>query len=288
MRDITYDPPSEIDDPKAWLESNACVVVHVVMHVSRRRRLPVQDADELLSRAFAHLVKYDYRVLRAYRGSSSLSTYLTVVVERQLLDMRNETWGKWRPSAAARRQGPAAVRFERLVTRDGFDPAQAQAMTGHRADEALPVAGTRGSRRLVGLELAVEEPASDPDPLEQLLQRQRGTFGARVRRQLAHALRQFDATDRAIIQMRHADGMQIAQIARRLRTDQRPLYARITALHSRLRDLLARGGIGREALGLTGDSAVHVPQVLGSESTAAGRYGPAPLRHVDRELVGRS
>lgn len=270
MRHITHDTPSEIDDPKAWLEANASVVVHVVVHVSRRRRLRAQDADELLSRVFAHLVKDDYRVLRAYRASCTFSTYLTVVVERQLLDMRNESWGKWRPSSAARRQGPAAVRFERLVTRDGVDAAQAEAMTGHTPGDGAPAPAPRGSRRFVALDLAVQEEAKDADPLEQLLQQQRGAFGARVRRQLVRALRQVGAADRALIEMRHADGMQIAQIARHLRTDQRALYPRIAALHTRLRDLLSRAGIGREALSLTGDAAVHVSGVLEPGRSSAG------------------
>jgi hypothetical protein len=36
------------------------------------------------------------------------------------LDYRNRLWGKWRPSAEAKRLGPTAILIERLVARDGW------------------------------------------------------------------------------------------------------------------------------------------------------------------------
>ena len=64
-------------------------------------------------------------MLRRFEGRSSLTTYITVVVQRLFLDRRNRLWGKWRPSAEARRLGPTAVLLERLVSRDGWSAEQA-------------------------------------------------------------------------------------------------------------------------------------------------------------------
>ncbi|MGH8186413.1 MAG: hypothetical protein ACREUC_07605, partial [Steroidobacteraceae bacterium] len=94
--------------------------------------------------AFLKLIEHDYAVLRRFEGASSLRTYLTVVLHRVLLDQRNREWGRWRPSAAAYRNGPLAVRLERLVTRDGLTPAEAIAAVGPDVDPANCAAWLQG------------------------------------------------------------------------------------------------------------------------------------------------
>ncbi len=56
------------------------------------------------------------------------------VVQRLFLDHRNRQWGKWRPSAEAKRRGPLAILLERLVVRDGwtFEQAVETLRTNHR------------------------------------------------------------------------------------------------------------------------------------------------------------
>ncbi len=120
MREPDLEPHPRIDDPAAWLDANAPAITALITRAARRRRLRPQDADELRSLTWTHLLKDDCRVIRRYRGVSTMATYLYVVVERVLLDMRTAQWGKWRPSAAARRLGPQAVLYERLVRRDGM------------------------------------------------------------------------------------------------------------------------------------------------------------------------
>jgi len=44
-------------------------------------------------------------LLAKFEGRSSLRTFLTVVIQRLFLDHRISAWGKWRPSAEARRGG---------------------------------------------------------------------------------------------------------------------------------------------------------------------------------------
>src|SRR6202008_4136539 len=86
--------------------------------IARRHQLSADEADELGSSVRLKLVENDYEVLRKFEGRSQLRTYLTTVVKRHFLDDRNARWGKWRPSAQARRLGPVAVLLDQFLTRD--------------------------------------------------------------------------------------------------------------------------------------------------------------------------
>ncbi len=98
MTHLSFGVPAVIREPRVWLEDNTPLVSRVVSQVARHRRLPAQETNELLSGVLAHLVEDDYRVLRQFRGTSNLTTYLCVVVARVLLDSRTKLWGNWRPS----------------------------------------------------------------------------------------------------------------------------------------------------------------------------------------------
>src|ERR1700730_10697811 len=100
----------------------ACLgtVDSIVLALARRRGLSADDAADLASMVRLRMMVDDYAILRKFQGRSGLRTYLTVVIDRLFLDERVARWGKWRPSRQARREGPPAVLFERLVMRDGF------------------------------------------------------------------------------------------------------------------------------------------------------------------------
>ncbi|MEN1681927.1 MAG: sigma-70 family RNA polymerase sigma factor [Planctomycetota bacterium] len=73
--------------PQAWqdfVDRFMGLVVHVVNHTadSRSMRLSVADAEDLVSEVLLAIIANDYRVLRRFRGQSSLATYLTVVARR--------------------------------------------------------------------------------------------------------------------------------------------------------------------------------------------------------------
>jgi hypothetical protein len=89
----------------------------VVQAVARRHQLTVADAEELTSVVRFKLIDKDFAILRKFEGRSAITTYLTVVVARLCLDFFNERWGKWRPSAVARRLGGSAILLEQLVDR---------------------------------------------------------------------------------------------------------------------------------------------------------------------------
>ena len=60
------------------------LVVHVVNHTAQSRsiQLSQEDVDELCSEIFLAIIRDDFKILKHFRGQSSLATYLTVVARR--------------------------------------------------------------------------------------------------------------------------------------------------------------------------------------------------------------
>ena len=137
---------------EALLTNNLGWVDRVAASVCRRHGLDPDESDEFAGWARMRLVEDDYAVLRKFRGESAITTYLTVVVTMLFRDYRVSRWGRWRPSAAAKRQGDLAVRLETLVYRDGYRVDQAGEMLRAARHTDLP------DRELVRL-LATLQPA---------------------------------------------------------------------------------------------------------------------------------
>ncbi|MBM81212.1 MAG: RNA polymerase subunit sigma-70 [Planctomycetaceae bacterium] len=75
------------EEPGAWkdfVDRFIGLFVHVINHTAHARsvRLTQEDVDDLCAEVFVGLLANDYATLRAFRGKSSLATYLTVVSRR--------------------------------------------------------------------------------------------------------------------------------------------------------------------------------------------------------------
>src|SRR5262249_57565215 len=97
-----------------------------------------EEGEDFGSLLKIKLLDNDRAVPRAYRGDSSLRPYWAAVATRLFLDQRVAVWGKWRPSAKARRLGPLAVELEELVRRGGRAPADAVALVSPRHARPVP------------------------------------------------------------------------------------------------------------------------------------------------------
>jgi len=277
MSDMADGRGAPIDDPRAWLETNVAAIKALVTQVSRCRRLARQDEQELLSIVWAHLAKDDYRVLRRYKGVGSVHTYLRVVVERLVLDMRTANWGKWRPSARARRLGADAVLFERLILRDGHTAAHAEDVLRRVSGASVPAEfsrtvagfGPRGRRRFVALDEVANDAQSASDPFAEVVDGQRARRGAAVGHQLARALDTLPVQDQLLVRLRHERGLKVSAIAAMLGLDQKQLYRRLDAIHASLRATLSRTGTSaHEALDVIDGPVSHIPRVLGRIASA--------------------
>jgi RNA polymerase sigma factor (sigma-70 family) len=226
------------------------IVDRIAAVQARRYRLQAADAEEFTAWARSRLVEDDYAVLRKFGGRSSLATYLTTVVVNLFRDFRNSRWGRWRPSAAALRLGPTAVRLECLLYRDGCSIHEAvQVLLGKPLGEReltalagqLPV---RAPVREISLNSDVGLAASgiaDPSAGHELPNED----AAAVWRILTSSVEGLAAEDAVIVRMRFWDGLTVADIARALHLDQKSLYRQISMIQGRLRDQFVACGIDR-------------------------------------------
>jgi RNA polymerase sigma factor (sigma-70 family) len=226
----------------------------VVGRVCRRHHLSAAEADELRSDVRMHFIDRNYEVLRRFEGRSSLTTYVTVVIQRVLLERRNRLWGKWRPTADARRHGPTGILLERLVTRDGWTLEQALEMLrvnhGVTIDDTLQAfcdrLSTRGpSRQLVSEDDAGDVVSQGPATDANVLRAEQDFLAKRVQSALERARQTLEPMERLILKMRFEDRVAVVDIARALHLDQRRLYRTIERLLSTIGASMAADGISR-------------------------------------------
>lgn len=226
-------------------------IQRVVAVICRRHGLGREEAEDFASWATLRLIEDDYAVLRKFRGESALTTYLAVVIAMLFRDYRVQRWGRWRPSAAARRHGTLAVRLETLVYRDRL-----------RLEQAGDVLRTAGDTELSDRELAAllkELPARRPmrpmqvgtEPLAEAAAAERAddlvaAGDAEAERAVIDgALARLPVEEQMMLRMRFWEGLSVAEIARGLGVPQKPLYRRIERALGNVRRLLEASGVSR-------------------------------------------
>ena len=164
-------------------------------------------------------------------------------------DLRRAVLLSGRASAYAKREGPAAVRLERLVTRDGWsvreaielmcseDASLSARWLGERARQFPP----RAMRRDVPINsITALREASTLLSDDEVIRREEDS---QMRDDIVHALiKELPDEDQAIFKMRFWDGMRLATIARVLHVDQLSLYPRSAKLLNTLRNRLLELG----------------------------------------------
>lgn len=232
-------------DYRALFEDALELIEQVVGFVCRRRGILGDEAEDFRSFVHLRLIENDYAALRKFKGKSTLKTYLVTVVNRLGLDYRIKKWGKWRPSTAAVKLGPAAIELDRLLNRDGIPLSEAIEtlhMKGRAERERLEDLAASLPARIKPRFEGEEELAglvSECLPPDQVLEQKRNRqASSRLVQRLAKALEGFEPEDRNIIRMRFYEGFQIATIADSLGLERKPLYRRIQKLLGQLRDQL--------------------------------------------------
>lgn len=231
--------------------SSLPVIERIVLAIARRHLLNASDAEEFGAWAKARLIEDDYAVFRKFGGRSSLSTYLVVVLRNLYRDYQNSLWGRWRPSAAAKRLGPVAVRLEQLLVRDGMPLREATNVVRSFHDEvserelirmaaALPRNYPTAEVSLEGA--ALTESLASPVSVDQGLDET-----PKVEAALHDVLAQLPPEDAVIVRMKFWSNLSVADIARSLRLEQKSLYRRLERISADLRDALAARGIDRAA-----------------------------------------
>lgn len=221
-----------------------------VRMIGRRHGLSDTDAEEFGAWFKARVIESDYAILRKFGGKSTLTTYLSAVLVNAFKDYRNARWGRWRASAEARRRGALAVRLEAMICRDGWSVREAvsalETSDGHSRDRVRELAQQirpRPRPREVDVSAADVEPS--PRGLDGFWQKEQAADRDRVFRLLADQLASLPPEDQLILRMHFWDGLSVAEIARALGLEQKPLYRHLERLEKALRSMLTDAGLSR-------------------------------------------
>ena len=228
---------------------NLALVDRIVAATCRRNRLTKEESEDFASVVRLKLIADDYQVLRKFSGRcSSLRGYLIAVVQHAYQDHRNHLWGKWRPSAEARRLGPLAMKLDTMLHRDGLtlDEACALANPGDREEmqrlaSKLP---PRTKRRMEDTQQLEQLPSSDRSPEARLIDREREVVADELERVLAEAVEGLTPEDRLLLQLRLERRLSLASVAKAYGVESRQLYRRWELLIRQLRTRLEKSGYG--------------------------------------------
>jgi RNA polymerase sigma factor (sigma-70 family) len=277
-------------NPEERFLANVPTIERIAAFYCRRMHLSDADTEDFVSYVKLELIERNYEIIAKFEGRSSFTTYLTTVIHRLLYQHRTKEWGKWRPSAEAKRLGDVAIAFERLTTRDGYSLSEAtELMTTGNAPAAtrreleaialrLPPRAPRPV--LVTDESAPELVTSADDPSDGPMSREREQLARRAAFVLDQTMNSFEPEDRLILKMRFWSAQRVADIAGTLHLDAKKTYKRIDKLLGKARTALERAGISRKEIDdlLThGDRPVEIVSAEGipppRPSKPAGDFG---------------
>ena len=213
------------------------------------------EAEDFASHIRLELMEDDYAIIRKHRGESALRTYLATVVVRRFHDYWRERRGRWRPSAVARRLGPPAPDLEALVYRDGYRLDQAGEMlrTARRTTlsdrqlgnllKELPAREPMRPRE-VSADVVLDAEKADQRADERVAGAESRALHEQVTGALDRAMARLEPEERVIVRMHFQDGHSLADVARALRLEQKPLYRRVKQLRKLLRGYVEAEGVG--------------------------------------------
>lgn len=266
--------------PEERFLANVAAIERISAFYCRRMHMSEADTEDFIGYTKLELIDRDYEIIGKFEERSSFTTYLTTVIHRLLCQYRTKQWGKWRPSAEAKRLGDVAIALERLTTRDGYSLREAiSIMTTGNAPAASPreleAIALRLPARAPRPMLVTEETSPDAvaaadDPSDGPMSRERAEIGRRAAAALHEALSSFEPEDRLILKMRFWSAQRVADIAELLHLDAKKTYKRIERLLGRLRVSLEHAGIARsdvDDLLAHGDGSVELASATGIPPT---------------------
>lgn len=249
----------DAEEARTWFDRHFELVCKVIEGISRRHGLQDDEFKSFRSYAYERLLEREFRMIRAYSRRAAPRTYLTVVLTNVYRDFRNRQFGKFRPSAAARRMGAEGVLLDTLIHRDGHPMDEAIRMVASRDDvtldepelrEIVARLPRRTRRSKVRLD-DVPPPAADEDPGRVHDREVRRRRLSECREALLEAMERLPSEDRRILRLHLWEGKTLAAVSREMKLEQKPLYRRVKGAYQRLRtDLEARGFRGDDVADL--------------------------------------
>jgi RNA polymerase sigma factor (sigma-70 family) len=246
-RRLTEEEPEPHNvDPRQLLETHHPLFERLILACARAHGLGSDERKDFKGYAFTRFVDSDYKVLRAFKGRSKLTTFLTTVIGRFYADFIGKERGRWRTSAEAERLGPVAIQLEKLIHRDGYP-------VGEAIDHLLRTHPSLSARELQGI---VKRLPARPERVGNLPDKA-GTAVAgnhtddvvtdlerhRFRHLLNTVIGDLPSQDRVMLRFYYEEAIPLAEIARFLEVEPRLLYRRFEQVKLKLRGDLERRGI---------------------------------------------
>ena len=236
-----------------WFLEQLPVIERVTGWVCARRGLRGADAEDFASIVKIRLIENEYEVLGKWQGRSTMKTYLTTVINRIYLDFQVQRFGKWRPSAEAKRLGPEAQRLEQLMFRDGlsFDEACEVMLSDPRMrltrDDLHAIRLKLPARRTRRGDLHEYEPVRPEGAGEAVERAERQALADKTFAVIRCSLSRLPARERLFLRLHFQSGMTVADAARALgAADDKAFYRKKEEILKLLRTDLEAEGISRE------------------------------------------
>jgi RNA polymerase sigma factor for flagellar operon FliA len=237
--------------------------------ICRKHAMQDDEEKDFAQQVHLQLIENDYRILRSYKGNSSLKTYLHTVISRIFID---QVRVKWHPSAEAKRMGEPVVALEKLIYRDQYTLHEAcqilaaipsTAIDENAAHDMLGRLHFKTPRLNIlddSEELLRRIPDPAPDPETRLAQKQLHRKKRKVIALIGNIILLLSGEEKLLIKLLFIDGHRISEIARLLRKDDRQLYKRTQSILRKLREAMADAEIApsdlREVLFLSDEDDV--------------------------------
>jgi len=249
-------PVKPIDAEDVFLK-NLCLIDKAIGYVCHHNRIDRDEGEEFGSYVKFKLIESKYAIIRKFEGRSAFSTYMTTVIQRMFFQYRVQMWGKWRPSAEARRLGDKAITVERLLTREGFTYSEVVSILTIGSAPAFSVAEIEA----ICLRLPLRQPrpmlvgAIEDAECGPCIEMDHDLFGDERSEAARHAAIALDAAmaamhaeDQMILRLRFWSGRKVPEIGVALNLDPKKLYKRIEKLLSQLRFALESAGVEAAAI----------------------------------------
>ena len=241
---------------RALYEANLGLIRAITASVCRKSRLNATDTEEFQSDVDLKFIDHGYQVLNEFQGRSALKTFLRIVITNEFRDYRNKKWGKFRPSAQAKRLGPRAITIDQLLHRDGWTPGEVFEhvrttlgwdITRAEFDAIVAQLPWHGRRRFVSDDALMATPTTDPPADDVVARRELEEPICRLLEALERTIATLDDQERLILHF-YREGKTIAWIARTMKLDQPQLYRRVQGLLKQLGKMLEEQGFDRETV----------------------------------------
>jgi RNA polymerase sigma factor (sigma-70 family) len=233
---------------------NLRTIERIASFVARLNHLNADESGEFVQEVSVRLLDHDYAIIRKFEGRASFSTYLTTVIRRLFQQWRTELWGKWRPSAEARRLGDKAITLERLITRDGYTFAEAVSSLTTPANSPYSVREleaiymrlpSRGSRPTLVSEDAIPEGmiAVEAEAGERVEMHDRERTARKAVKVIDRYIDTMKPEDRLILKLRFWQALKAPEIAQRIGIESKKVYKRLEKLFPAMQRALEEAGI---------------------------------------------